>query len=219
MARYWFGQTLTDWAMTLGTPTDDGNGVLSAPVSAVGPVTITFWNAPTGGSQYTDLLDASGTPIAQVTVGDGTTYPIGTIPRIQGPDGVTVMWADGGAGIRYKMVADLSDLPGQIDDLAGSVEGVESAIEALATVATTGEYDDLINKPSLAAVATTGSYGDLVDAPAPGLQLVIKSGDTWPVRSSTAPDESRLAAWIGPAPAPPAGGGYALPGDLWWPTP
>jgi len=219
VARYWFGQTLTDWAMVLGAATDDGSGVLSAPVSAVGPVTITFWNQPTGGSQYTDLLDASGTPITQVTVGDGTTYPIGTIPRVQGPDSVTVMWADGGAGIRYKMVADLSDLPGQLDDLAGGVEGVESAIEALATVATTGEYDDLINKPTLAAVATSGAYSDLSGAPAPGLQIVTKVGATWPVRASTAPDTSRMAAWVGPPPAPPAGGGYALPGDLWWPTP
>ena len=35
----------------------------------------------------------------------------------------------------------------------------------LATVATSGDYDDLSNKPNLAAVATSGSYDDLSDKP------------------------------------------------------
>ena len=35
----------------------------------------------------------------------------------------------------------------------------------LATVATSGDYDDLSNKPDLAAVATSGSYDDLSDKP------------------------------------------------------
>ena len=35
----------------------------------------------------------------------------------------------------------------------------------LATVATSGDYDDLIDKPSLAAVATTGDYDDLTNKP------------------------------------------------------
>ena len=36
----------------------------------------------------------------------------------------------------------------------------------LATVATTGNYNDLLNTPTLATVATTGSYRDLTDKPA-----------------------------------------------------
>lgn len=35
----------------------------------------------------------------------------------------------------------------------------------LATVATTGDYDDLTDKPSLATVATTGDYDDLTNKP------------------------------------------------------
>ena len=35
----------------------------------------------------------------------------------------------------------------------------------LATVATTGDYNDLNNKPDLSTVATTGSYNDLTDKP------------------------------------------------------
>lgn len=36
---------------------------------------------------------------------------------------------------------------------------------SLATVATTGDYDDLTNKPTLATVATSGSYNDLTNKP------------------------------------------------------
>lgn len=35
----------------------------------------------------------------------------------------------------------------------------------LALVASTGDYDDLLDKPSLATVATSGSYDDLIDKP------------------------------------------------------
>jgi hypothetical protein len=35
----------------------------------------------------------------------------------------------------------------------------------LATVATSGSYNDLSNTPNLAAVATSGDYDDLTDAP------------------------------------------------------
>lgn len=35
----------------------------------------------------------------------------------------------------------------------------------LATVATSGDYDDLINKPSLSTVATSGDYDDLINKP------------------------------------------------------
>lgn len=44
------------------------------------------------------------------------------------------------------------------------IENAPSSLN-LATVATTGSYNDLVNKPSLATVATTGSYNDLVNKP------------------------------------------------------
>jgi hypothetical protein len=40
-----------------------------------------------------------------------------------------------------------------------------SQVSGLATVATTGAYNDLSGKPTLATVATTGAYGDLTGAP------------------------------------------------------
>lgn len=55
---------------------------------------------------------------------------------------------------------------GDYDDLLNRPDlSVFALSEDLATVATTGEYDDLLNKPELANVATSGSYEDLSDAP------------------------------------------------------
>lgn len=51
-------------------------------------VTLTFWDAPTGGSQHTDLVEIDGvTPITTFTVDTE-----GEIRRFKGPDAVTVMW-------------------------------------------------------------------------------------------------------------------------------
>ena len=49
----------------------------------------------------------------------------------------------------------------QVDTL---LQGKADAAD-LATIATTGDYDDLIDKPSLATVATTGDYDDLTNKP------------------------------------------------------
>src|SRR5690606_9655103 len=103
--RFWFGQSPTDWTTVLGAETES-NGVKLRPAIAAGPVTVTFWDSATGGTQYTDLLDASGEPITHVVTADGTgTLQVGTIPRFQGPNGVTEMWADAAGGARYLMVA------------------------------------------------------------------------------------------------------------------
>jgi hypothetical protein len=97
MTRHVFGQGPSDWTFSVGT----GNAAVLA-----GGVVLTFWDSATGGTQYTDLLDASGTPITTVTTANGTgSLPIGTIPRFSGPDGVRAMWADGGGGSRSQLVA------------------------------------------------------------------------------------------------------------------
>lgn len=126
MARHWFGQSLTDWTMVLGdeTQVDD---VRFRPAITTGPVAVTFWDSATGGTQYTDLLDASGAPITQVTTADGTgVLPLGTIPRFQGPDGVTSMWADAGGGARYLMVA--TSLATTVDDQEARLSDLENII-------------------------------------------------------------------------------------------
>lgn len=129
MARHWFGQSLTDWTMVLGdeTQVDD---VRFRPAITTGPVAVTFWDSATGGNPHTDLLDASGAPITQVTTADGTgVLPLGTIPRFRGPDEVTEMWADAGGGARYLMQA--TSLGTYVADLRTRVAGLEAAVEVL----------------------------------------------------------------------------------------
>jgi len=46
-----------------------------------------------------------------------------------------------------------------------SVRGVLDETNILHKVATTGDYNDLKNKPNLSTVATTGSYNDLINKP------------------------------------------------------
>ena len=47
----------------------------------------------------------------------------------------------------------------------GDALATKANISSLAAVATSGDYDDLSNKPVIAAVATSGSYNDLSDKP------------------------------------------------------
>ena len=69
---------------------------------------------------------------------------------------------------------DLSDTPTipaaqvQSDWTATSGKGVILHKPALATVATSGSYNDLTNKPALKTVATSGSYNDLSNKPTVG---------------------------------------------------
>lgn len=58
-------------------------------------------------------------------------------------------------------------------DLATALDGKANTVD-LATVATSGSYNDLSNKPNLATVATSGSYNDLSDKPT--LATVATSG-------------------------------------------
>lgn len=81
MARYQFGRGVGDFVVR---PTDGLWGIGAGEV-------LTFWSEADGGTAYTDLLDASGSPIAAVTV-DGQ----GRIPSFTGPDSVAGMWAEAG---------------------------------------------------------------------------------------------------------------------------
>ncbi|MBR2587520.1 hypothetical protein IKE71_04095 [Candidatus Saccharibacteria bacterium] len=58
-----------------------------------------------------------------------------------------------------------TEAAGDITDGGGNVLADKADSSSLATVATTGSYDDLLNLPALATVATTGSYNDLSNKP------------------------------------------------------
>ncbi|MFC9974295.1 hypothetical protein ACFVH6_25665 [Spirillospora sp. NPDC127200] len=93
--RHWFGQSPADWTVELA-----GDRSLLA----TGGVALTFWSAPVGGFRYTDLLQ-DGKSVSTIYSGNGTTAPLGTIARFQGPDGIALLYADAGAGTRWAMPA------------------------------------------------------------------------------------------------------------------
>lgn len=207
MARRLFG-SIADYVVAPG-------GAVTSPIAGnetilVPGKTLTFWNGASGGSQYTDLLDLSLTPISSVV-----TDASGAIPQFWGPDGVSLLYGDAGGSRRAMIPVDLGV---NVDSNTTAIAAVQAILAGLASVATSGQYNDLSGKPALATVAITGQFSDLSGAPPAGLQAIYKLGGTWPVRASTAPDTSRPAMWIGAAPGPAFGGSYAITGDLWMAT-
>ncbi|MBZ6258874.1 hypothetical protein KVH22_25495 [Streptomyces olivaceus] len=85
MARAEFGAGIADYVVT---PSD---GLWAVGANTV----ITFWDSRDGGTQYTDLQDASGSPITEVV-----TDEFGALPAFRGPDSVLGMWAEGLGGTR-----------------------------------------------------------------------------------------------------------------------
>ena len=57
-------------------------------------------------------------------------------------------------------------------------KGIKDLEDSLATVATTGDYDDLIDTPNLSTVATSGSYNDLTNKPQEHLVNIGTSVDS-----------------------------------------
>lgn len=93
--------------------------------------------------------------------------PPGTTPGVFFMDGSkTIRWANLTTGFTYDPVThDLTAASVQADWNASI--GPSSILNkpALASVATTGDYDELINKPSFSLVAVTGQYSDLDGLP------------------------------------------------------
>jgi hypothetical protein len=105
--RFSFGGDLTGWHFGYGDLATTVDTALSGrTVIALGGVDVTFWDARTGGAQYTDLQDASGAAITAVQTSQGSAnYPLGVMPQFLGPDAVPVMWAQAGAAPRLRVTA------------------------------------------------------------------------------------------------------------------
>ena len=87
-----------------------------------------------------------------------------TIPTVDYPvTDVTV----GGVSVLSNKVATIPALfDGNYDSLKNKPDlSVYALSSSLSTVATSGSYNDLSDKPTLATVATTGAYNDLIDKP------------------------------------------------------
>lgn len=88
--RYEYGAGIADYVVA----SSDGLWTVGANAE------VTFWDQQVEGEQYTDLLDAGGTPISSVTSDE-----LGQLPGFRGPDGIAGMWADAGGGRRVWMAA------------------------------------------------------------------------------------------------------------------
>jgi hypothetical protein len=83
-----------------------------------------------------------------------------------------------GFGDMNKSVYDPTGVEADAFDRANHHGDIDAGdIDGLAAVATSGDYDDLTNKPSLAAVATSGEYGDLTGKPTLGTAAAADTGD------------------------------------------
>lgn len=135
MARHLFLGDMASWATAMGadeTSVDSQSGIRALFIPGA---SITFWSAQTGGTQYTDLLDAIGTPITSAVADDS-----GEFTQVQGPDtdpATWYMWADGsgGAGPRRVVVATdvgdvLSALESTVNDMADQLDELSSRVDA-----------------------------------------------------------------------------------------
>lgn len=143
MSRHTFGQGPSDWTFTVGT---------ANAATLAGGVTLSFWDNPTSGTQYTDLLDSTGAPITTVLSASGTSgLPVGTIPAFSGPDGVTAMWVDAGGGYRSLIVA--RDLGAAVTTLQTSTASHAAAANPHGTKFT--DLSDVYNPTVAGLLATT----------------------------------------------------------------
>lgn len=76
--------------------------------------------------------------------------------------------------LQFSSENDVSDLTNELYTQNTNI--TEKSLSVLATVATTGSYNDLSNTPSLATVATTGSYNDLSNTPSLGTASALDFG-------------------------------------------
>lgn len=134
MARHTFLGDMSSWVIDTGAAETATDSLAGLHALAIPNVTVTFWSAVTGGTQYTDLLNAGGGAITQ-TASDAS----GHLAQISGPDSIMQMWADaaGGSGPRVLCVA--TDLgPSLANYLPLATGGVVSGPVSATTIGATG---------------------------------------------------------------------------------
>lgn len=96
--RYWYGG---DSAAVGEVDGVDGFDDLA---QFAGSSTVTFWNLQSGGTQYTDLLDLTETPVTETTTSTGSDgWALGIILPVQLPDSVAEAYASVDGGPRFKI--------------------------------------------------------------------------------------------------------------------
>lgn len=121
----------------------------------------TVWDALTGGTQLTDLLDLSSSPQTVVT------SDANSVIGFYGPDGVTTLYVDFGFTSRVLMQA--TDLGAQIDSLSANKANLAGATFT-GDVTLTG--DNVISNVASAPAASTLPLGATSAAANTGVQIV-----------------------------------------------
>jgi hypothetical protein len=126
MARHLFGGGIADWTFDLGDPATAGSGAEGNLAVVVPAVVVTFYDAATTGTQYSDLTDVTGGAITSITSDTS-----GELGQCYGPDNVYAMWADasGGAGPRRLMVA--TDLGPDVEAMAEQLANLQNTVANL----------------------------------------------------------------------------------------
>lgn len=122
MARHSFGGEIAAWTFTVGA---------GDVATVVAGATVSFWSAPTGGTQYTDLAtNADGTgAVDHITSADGTGATArGGLPLFYGPNDVWLMWASANGGPRALMLAN--DLPTSVQANTSSLVSLSASLSA-----------------------------------------------------------------------------------------
>ncbi|MDH6460107.1 lysophospholipase L1-like esterase [Micromonospora sp. A200] len=146
---------MSDWTFINGDDATVGE-VTGKNAVVVGGVTIAFWSAETGGSQYTDLLDSDGVAVPVIVSADGATArAAGQIPPFQGPDGVTEVWASANGGPRSRMVANIGGDFVTVEQRVSAVEGVAGAAETPAGAQAKADAAEAAAQSAAATDATT----------------------------------------------------------------
>ena len=138
----------------------------------------TFATVATTGD-YDDLINKPVIPVVNYPVTDvkanGSSVLDGTVAKITIPTNVSDLNNDSGfiTGITDTMITNAlgytpgtSNFDGAYSSLTGTPDlSIYATSASLSTVAFSGDYDDLLDKPTLATVAISGSYTDLTDKP------------------------------------------------------
>jgi C1q domain-containing protein len=130
--RFNFGGQWHAWGAGFGAATATyDSGAVGLRLLGVAVGDITFWDSQVAGNQYMDLLNDAGSSTFYITLNSGNPlYPLGGLPRFQGPDGVPVMYAEAGDAPRVRIVANDAYLYNQAGfELVGGLQTEAAALD------------------------------------------------------------------------------------------
>ena len=138
-------------------------------------------------SQWTNQFIDYNTLLNKPAVGSVSFAGLSDTAKPSLPDGY-VKWNSAGTQLVYSTTIPVASITGLATVATTGNYNNLTNTPVLATVATTGNYNNLTNTPVLATVATTGNYNDLTNKPVSGtVTSVSVVGSTGRITSSGSP--------------------------------